>query len=888
MATVSEQIQQVYIGLLGRAADLPGLEYWKQEIEQGALSLEQLRANIVNEQPEYATGLGALSRASVIVELYSRMFNRVPASNEVGYWAEEGGSTVDIDLLVFALVNGADQQDSLVLSMKTAAAEQYTNAAGDNYDPTAATDAVKDVGLSVPGITVAFTDADATGAADEYQGTDNNDFFSATGGIENSDATLDSEDTLADNNLNDEDILSITSATDIIEMASLISGIETINISLSSSIPSTINLDGIVGFGTTINVTNAGDSASDSVLLLNVPGDVKLITGDKINTVSAMIEGKDAVLDLSAATNIQLQNLDENDVTIITSDGAQVSLDGTSGRTDSVTLQSTGTVSIESEETDQVEILKLSGNNGDVLYLLDSEGYLPTEVVFSGSSNITLGLTLDQVTGLSSLDTSSSLATTTIRLLSGGTGDFSNLNVDFIEFASAEGAGTYSLSQRQGILLSSDLGSAITFDTPTDGAADSINISVAASQTGSIDVSDFEVINLSSVSNAVELSALTGSESGSIVNISGSQNVTLASITAQGVNANHLTGNLTITQSELLTSMTGGSGDDTFTIVGGDFALDAGSGTDALLFTDTLDLSANTIDIINVEKMQITADAAASVTLNSSELDNKPIILSGTGEKDTFIINMDESSLNLSSLNVDSDTVSISINGADLTTRELTIVGSGVGDVITGNSSDDTLTPGEGADRVSGLGGDDMIDLAESEAAADIVVLSSVNVQGVDSIDSFNVQNDIIAWQNTDLTAESNVPSGSNLQFAYTDTALISAGGSTFTLGASSSEFSIVELNTTLDDDIELTKSSTGSDLLQALSEDSTPVSGIQVNAADDKVGLISYQNNNAYLWHLEQSGSSDALVMAEDIQLVAVLYDVGQGELSSSNFIVA
>ncbi len=890
MATVSEQIQQVYIGLLGRAADLSGLEYWNQEIDQGTLSLEQLRANIVNEQPEYASGLGALARASVIVELYSRMFSRIPAEDELAYWAEEGGSTVNVDQLVFALSNGAAQEDAQALSMKTAAAEQYTTSAGADYDATAAANAVKNVGASAHGSTIEFTDADATGRADEFKGTEGNDVFSATGGTTDSDATLDREDTLADKHFNDTDVLTITSATDITEMASLISGIETININLSSAIPATVDLDGIAGYGTTVRVTNLEDSATDSVLLLNVPGNINIVTGERINTVSATIESKDATLDLSAATNIQLQNLDDAGVTIKASDGAQISLDGTAALEDSVTLQSTGRVSVESAASDQVEKLGLAGNDGDVVYVLDSTDDLPTEIAFSGSSNVTLELTLDQTVDLTSTDTSTSAATTAIRLLSGGTGDFSKLNVDFIEYANTDSAGTYSLDQQQGILLSADVASGLTFDTATDGTTDIVDLKVATNQTGSIDISDFEIVNLNPVSSAFELSELTGDELSTIVNIFGSQNVTLTSVTARGVNADDLTGNLTMTQSEFLTSMTGGDGDDSFTIFGGDFALDAGSGTDQVLFTDTLDLSANTIDIINVEKMQITADAAATVTLNGSELDNKPIALSGTGEKDAFVIKMDQSALDLSTLTVDADTVSVTVNGADLTTRKLTIVGSGSNDDITGNSTDDRLTPGEGEDRVSGLGGNDIIELAETDAAKDTVVLSSAEIQGVDDIYSFSTE-DVIAWQTSDLTAASSITSGSVLQLVSTDTALQSSSGSVFSLGGNSSTFSIVELNTTLDDDVTLSNTSTGSDLLQALSEDATPVSGIKINAAGDKVGLVTYQNNNAYLWHLEEArggGTSDTTVLAEDILLVGVVYGIEQGGLATSNFVAA
>ena len=63
-------IQKIYLGLLGRPADAEGLAYWNEEIENGILTLEQLRANIVNEQPEFIEGPGQLSRAEFVAQLW--------------------------------------------------------------------------------------------------------------------------------------------------------------------------------------------------------------------------------------------------------------------------------------------------------------------------------------------------------------------------------------------------------------------------------------------------------------------------------------------------------------------------------------------------------------------------------------------------------------------------------------------------------------------------------------------------------------------------------------------------------------------------------------------------------------------------------------------------
>lgn len=148
--STTDQIQQIYIGLLGRAADPEGLQYWTQEINDGVLTIEQLRANIVNEQPEYAAGLGSLTRAQAVTQLYQNLFDRDPEPAGLTYWVSGGGASVNFDQLVLALVDGAQGPDILALDNKTTIANYYTAQLADNseYDPAEARAAVDDVNAS--------------------------------------------------------------------------------------------------------------------------------------------------------------------------------------------------------------------------------------------------------------------------------------------------------------------------------------------------------------------------------------------------------------------------------------------------------------------------------------------------------------------------------------------------------------------------------------------------------------------------------------------------------------------------------------------------------------------------------------------------------------------
>jgi hypothetical protein len=139
--TTEQEVQLVYVGLLGRPADRPGLAYWMDEITTGKFTIEDLRHNIVNFQEEYLSTLGLLERDDLVVELYLNLFSRRPEEAGLNYWVSGGGATVSIDRLVLALMNGAGATDTQVLLNKAEVASFYT----DNYNEYSKSDASSSV-----------------------------------------------------------------------------------------------------------------------------------------------------------------------------------------------------------------------------------------------------------------------------------------------------------------------------------------------------------------------------------------------------------------------------------------------------------------------------------------------------------------------------------------------------------------------------------------------------------------------------------------------------------------------------------------------------------------------------------------------------------------------
>lgn len=170
MATTTAQIQQLYVAYLGRAADKAGLDYWSQQLNAvpATLTLENLRANFVNEQAEYKDAYAGLSRQDTVIKIYNNLFGRAPDDAGLTYWTTGAGSTVNADQLLTAFVNGAATADAAVLSNKVLVSEVYTSAAGANYakaDATSILDGVNGTSTSVATAIAKLEDGSLPGIA---------------------------------------------------------------------------------------------------------------------------------------------------------------------------------------------------------------------------------------------------------------------------------------------------------------------------------------------------------------------------------------------------------------------------------------------------------------------------------------------------------------------------------------------------------------------------------------------------------------------------------------------------------------------------------------------------------------------------------------------------
>jgi len=631
MATVSEQIQQIYIGLLGRAADQAGLDYWAAEINSGALTLEQLRANIVNEQPEYAAGQGSMTRAQAVADLYENLFNRQPEAAGLEYWVNGDGASVNIDQLVLALIAGAAAADQLVLDNKTEVAEYYTAAAGAEYTADAATAAVDDVDGTRDSVDAAKTAIDSGTVASGQT-------FMLTVGV----------DTVVGTAAND----TITGTYDPINKLHTLSGLD--------------NIDG--GAGTdTLTVTDAAGGNIDftgvtikNVEVLNVqaagalasatPNLTKIAPGLTSATIDV---AQGAGLTVTAATTTTLNITNDDAVTTVGGGGALViDADGV------VTVgKNAGFAAADANAFTSVSVTQVLASNSKA-DITDNSG--AAGAIGSKLTSVTLDgvgaastLTGDGITSLSL--TNSDIAVTVTNTKAHTLG----LTVNTLA-ASAE--------------VIDDTATAVNVTT-TGTTADSkgSTVIIDAGKAATITVDGAGDVTLAAA--GADYAALT------TFNYTGSGSATAdlkgAALLTKVV-AGSATGDLNVTVDGILTSVTTGSGDDTVTI-------DGGTTTD---FDGTLTLGAGSDTVGVANGGVITADAVVDAGDDSDTLALSIVGVANVGAFKNFE-NFDVAAITadfdqdvLNTKNTVENFIGTAATGAAVTIQNM---GAGVGFIVKGD-----------------------------------------------------------------------------------------------------------------------------------------------------------------------------------------------------------
>lgn len=160
MATASD-LQQLYVGYFGRAADQEGLNFWLEAINNGGLSLDNVHASFVQSE-EYQAQYEGLSSNDLVAQVYMNVLGRPAEAEGLAFWAGalDAGSITE-DQLIEGILSGLSPRDALIISNKVTVANYYTAVRGAEYneaDKVASGDIIAGVDGDVESVAIALQD----------------------------------------------------------------------------------------------------------------------------------------------------------------------------------------------------------------------------------------------------------------------------------------------------------------------------------------------------------------------------------------------------------------------------------------------------------------------------------------------------------------------------------------------------------------------------------------------------------------------------------------------------------------------------------------------------------------------------------------------------------
>lgn len=128
VATRVEAVQKLYVAYFGRPADTAGLDYWTNVVENNAGETAAVSATFAKE-PEYTDLFKGLNNGQIVDKIYSNMFGHAADAAGRAYWVKLlDEKAITIDTVVADVANGALTTDKEAVENKVAAATAFTNA----------------------------------------------------------------------------------------------------------------------------------------------------------------------------------------------------------------------------------------------------------------------------------------------------------------------------------------------------------------------------------------------------------------------------------------------------------------------------------------------------------------------------------------------------------------------------------------------------------------------------------------------------------------------------------------------------------------------------------------------------------------------------------------
>jgi hypothetical protein len=630
-----------------------------------------------------------------------------------------------------------------------------------------------------------------------------------------------------------------------------------------------------------ITVTNADDVAA--ALTVTAAG-----AGPADTTTAA--DGAIIVTSADAATSAVLTSTDS--ITITSLDSAttatlSAAANSTIDNVDvlgTVTLKSTSTAAtpiiydFATDTNEQLETVTIAGSN-DVTVAFNA-----TDLVIAAGNNQALVAT-DTSTGTSRLVVEGDAA--------GAALDLSGIALDEVEIAFDQGTnsltlkddGKYVISANQTdltvtaaavagntanlVLNSGTVGTGITLTDLSSTNVGTFNITMADDSTASHVITNAGIVNTTDVTisgnGALTIGALATAQVAKTINASGVTGAITANVVMAG-------------------AFTTGSGNDTINIsdaVSTTRIIDAGAGSDSLVFAASDDFSSASLTLSNIETINV---AASGVVLAGSQVTGKGFSIVGNTAADSLAIN-----------SMVATGESIDIGASEITLATVTITGNNGGDAITGSATQaTTILGGAGSDTIIGGAGADIISFIMHATDTDTITLGG----GADVVQSTTgTAATVAAVTIKDFnagTASSNVDqlklSDAALQGLTTTTDMVDTGAVSASTGLSGKVVHVTTDGGTI----------TTADLVvlkNGYTTDALALAGIKTAGADTITYSASLTDNDSFLIAYQDGADTNIAVATstatvttsegvDTLATVVILEGVDASTLNTNDFI--
>jgi hypothetical protein len=128
MGIYTQAIQQLYVAYFARPADVAGLQYWETVDAANQGDISAISATFA-KAPEYLADYAGKSNTQVVDQVYINMFGRHAELDGLLYWSNLlDRHAITLDNVVTTVVRGALGSDATAFNNKVATASAFTGA----------------------------------------------------------------------------------------------------------------------------------------------------------------------------------------------------------------------------------------------------------------------------------------------------------------------------------------------------------------------------------------------------------------------------------------------------------------------------------------------------------------------------------------------------------------------------------------------------------------------------------------------------------------------------------------------------------------------------------------------------------------------------------------